>query len=221
MYQTRKRSLAKEASADRRLKTFPARLAEEAAQCVRCPLFRIATQVVFGEGPADAEVMMIGEQPGDQEDRAGRPFVGPAGHVLDRALKEAGLYRGAVYITNAVKHFKHEQRGKRRLHKRPNRYEIEQCRWWLDREFAAIEPKLVIALGATAASALMGRAVVLARERGRLLRWRDGRAGLATIHPSAVLRMPDESARTEALEGFTHDLRLAHTLVKSRDAGAG
>jgi uracil-DNA glycosylase family protein len=188
---------------------------------VRCPLFRNATQVVFGEGPADSQVMLIGEQPGDQEDRTGRPFVGPAGHVLDRALEQAGLDRSKVYITNAVKHFKHEQRGKRRLHKRPNHYEIEQCRWWLDREFAAIEPKLVIALGATAASALMGRALILARERGRPLRWRDGRAGLATIHPSAVLRMPDEPARTEALKGFTHDLRLAFTLVKSLDAGTG
>jgi uracil-DNA glycosylase len=221
MYQARKASPDEGTSADQRLKVPPARLAEEATRCVRCPLFRNATQVVFGEGPIDAQVMMIGEQPGDQEDRAGRPFVGPAGHVLDRALNEAGLHRSAVYITNAVKHFKHEQRGKRRLHKRPNHYEIEQCRWWLDREFAAIEPKLVIALGATAASALMGRAVVLARERGRLLRWRDGRAGLATIHPSAVLRMPDESARTEALEGFAHDLRLALTLVKSLDASAG
>jgi uracil-DNA glycosylase len=136
-------------------------------------------------------------------------------------LKEAGFERGSVYITNAVKHFKHEQRGKRRLRKHPNRYEIEQCRWWLDSEFAAIDPEFAIALGATAASALMGRAVILSRERGRLLRWRDGRAGLTTIHPSAVLRMPDESARTEALEGLTHDLRLARSLINSLDAGAG
>jgi uracil-DNA glycosylase len=192
MLQARKDSSDEEASADRRLKAPLAQLAEEAARCVRCPLFRNATQVVFGEGPADAQVLMIGEQPGDQEDRVGRPFVGPAGQVLDRPLEQAGLTRSAVYITNTVKHFKHEQRGKRRLHKRPNRYDIDQCRWWLDCELAAIEPKLVVALGATAASALMGRAVVLARERGRLLRWRDGRAGLATIHPSAVLRMPDD-----------------------------
>jgi uracil-DNA glycosylase len=198
-----------------------AHLAQEAAECERCPLFRNATQVVFGEGPANAQIMMIGEQPGDQEDRAGRPFVGPAGRVLDKALKEVGLDRGSVYVTNAVKHFKFQQRGKRRLHKHPNRYEIEQCRWWLEREFVAIDPKFIIALGATAAGALMGRAVILARERGRLLRWLDGRPGLATIHPSAVLRMPDEASRSKALDGFVEDLRVAIKLMKRLSADAG
>jgi DNA polymerase len=164
--------------------------------------------------------MMVGEQPGDQEDRTGRPFVGPAGRVLDKALKEVGLDRESVYVTNAVKHFKFQQRGKRRLHKHPKRYEIEQCRWWLDREFAAIDPRFVIALGATAASALMGRAVILARERGRLLRWQDGRAGLATIHPSAVLRMPDDAARSRALADFIKDLRVALALMAGLGANA-
>lgn len=188
-------------------------VAKEAAGCTRCPLFRNATQVVFGEGPAKARIMMVGEQPGDQEDRLGRPFVGPAGRVLDRALQQVGLDRGSVYLTNAVKHFKHEQRGKRRLHKHPNRAEIEQCRWWLDRELAMIEPELVVGLGAIAASALMGRAVTLSRERGRLLRWPDGHAGLATIHPSAVLRMPDEASRAKAFEGLVGDLRVAAEMI--------
>lgn len=191
----------------------PTSLREEATQCTRCPLFKSATQVVFGEGPANAQIVMIGEQPGDQEDRTGLPFVGPAGRVLDRALEEVGLDRGSVYVTNVVKHFKFQQRGKRRLHKHPSRYEIEQCRWWLDRELRAIDPKFVIALGATAASALMGHAVTLARERGRLLHWSDGRPGLATLHPSAVLRMPDDSARSQALDGFVEDLRLALELM--------
>jgi uracil-DNA glycosylase family protein len=186
-----------------------------AAQCTRCPLYLNATQIVFGEGPATATIMMVGEQPGDKEDIAGRPFVGPAGQVLDRALAEIRLDRGSVYVTNAVKHFKNEPRGKRRLHKRPDHGEIQACRWWLDLELGAVKPKLVVALGATAAFALMGRTMVLARERGRLLRWSDGRAGLATIHPSAILRMPDESERREAFLGFADDLRealrLAHT----------
>jgi uracil-DNA glycosylase family protein len=192
-----------------------AQLADEAALCQRCTLFRNATQVVFGEGPADAQIMMIGEQPGDREDLAGRPFVGPAGRILDKALQKVGLERSAIYVTNTVKHFKHEQRGKRRLHKHPNRFEVEQCRWWLDGEFKAIDPKLVIALGATAASALMGRRLTLASERGRLLRWPDGRAGLATIHPSVVLRSPDEAARSKAFDSFVGDLRIAVALMKS------
>lgn len=198
-----------------------AQLAEEAARCVRCPLYRDATQVVFGEGPAGAKIMMIGEQPGDQEDRAGRPFVGAAGRVLDRALNEAGLQRSAIYITNAVKHFKHEVRGKRRLHKHPNRYEIGQCRWWLEREFAAIDPVFIVALGAIAASVLMGRPITLANARGRLLRWRDGRAGFATIHPSAVLRMPDDLSRARAFESLSKDLRRALSLAKSLTSGSG
>lgn len=148
-------------------------IAQEAAKCQRCSLYQHATQVVFGEGSIPALLMMVGEQPGDHE---GRPFVGPAGRKLDSALRELKFDRRLS--------FKHEQRGKRRIHKHPNRYELEQCRWWLDEEFSLVRPKLVIALGAVAAAALMGRPVVLARERGRLLRWADGRPGLATIHPS-------------------------------------
>lgn len=142
-------------------------LAADAAGCERCPLYKDATQTVFGEGPAPATIMMVGEQPGDQEDRAGRPFVGPAGQILDRALGEVGLVRETIYVTNVVKHFKHEMRGKRRLHKRPNQDEIKKCRWWLDKEIAVVRPKLIVALGATAAQALAGRKLTLTRERGK------------------------------------------------------
>ena len=179
-------------------------LADDAAHCQRCPLYRNATQAVFGEGPIDAALLLVGEQPGDQEDREGRPFVGPAGRILDRALD----------VTNAVKHFKHEQRGKRRLHKRPNRDELEKCRWWLDQELVLVKPQLVIALGALAARALMGRTVILSRERGRLLRWANGRRGLATIHPSAVLRMPDEASRQSALSSLVRDFRQPFFLLR-------
>jgi DNA polymerase len=191
-------------------------IAEEAAQCQRCSLYQHATKVVFGEGSIPATLMMIGEQPGDQEDREGRPFVGPAGRMLDAALQELKLDRRLIYLSNAVKHFKHELRGKRRLHKHPNHYEIEQCRWWLDQEFLLVRPKLVIALGAVAAAALMGRPVVLARERGRLLRLADGRQGFATIHPSAILRMPDEASRHDAFSRFVDDLRQAVVLADER-----
>jgi DNA polymerase len=190
-------------------------IGEEAAHCTRCPLYLNATQTVFGEGPTNAAMMMVGEQPGDKEDIAGRPFVGPAGQMLDRALAEIGLDRGSVYVTNAVKHFKNEPRGKRRLHKRPDSREIQACRWWLDLELDVLKPKFVVALGATAAAALMGRTLVLARERGRLLRWSDGRAGLATIHPSAILRMRGEAERREAFSGFAGDLREAVRLVET------
>jgi uracil-DNA glycosylase len=190
-----------------------ARLARESAGCERCPLYARATQLVFGEGPAHAPVMFVGEQPGDQEDRIGRPFVGPAGGVLDAALQEAGLARSQSYVTNVVKHFKWEPQGKRRLHKHPNRYEIEQCRWWLDKELLAVDPKLVVALGAFAASALMRRPVVLRRERGRLLRWADGRDGLATIHPSAVLRAPHGAKRALMLQDFIADLKVVVSLA--------
>jgi DNA polymerase len=169
---------------------------------------------VFGEGPADARIMLVGEQPGDQEDLAGHPFVGPAGRELDQALIAAGVERTQVYVTNAVKHFKHEQRGKRRLHKRPDRDEIRQCRWWLDRELAAVEPALIVALGVTAAEAVTGRRIVLARERGRPVELADGRRGLLTIHPSAILRMPDETARAQARAAFVADLQAAAALAR-------
>jgi uracil-DNA glycosylase family protein len=190
-----------------------AALAEEAAACERCPLYRNATHVVFGEGPPTATIVMVGEQPGDQEDLAGRPFVGPAGKVLDRALQEAGIDRSEVYVTNAVKHFKHEQRGKRRIHQKPNAGEIQQCRWWLEKELGVVKPALVVALGATAAKTLMGRTMVLSREHGQPVTFADGHRGIATIHPSAVLRMRDDASRDMAFAGLVSDLRLAARLV--------
>jgi uracil-DNA glycosylase len=159
--------------------------------------------------------MMVGEQPGDVEDREGRPFIGPAGRILDRALQKSGLDRRAIYVTNAVKHFKHEQRGKRRLHKRPNPDEVEKCRWWLDKELALVKPRLVVGLGALAAHALMGRKVIISRVRGRLLHWADGRPGLATIHPSADLRMPDAASRQTAFLGLAKDLQQAGVIAES------
>lgn len=188
-------------------------LAAEAEHCERCPLYRNATQAVFGEGPAPAPLMLIGEQPGDQEDKTGRPFVGPAGRLLDQALEAAGIDRATVYVTNAVKHFKHELRGKRRLHRKPNMGEVKACRWWFKLELAAVKPKLVIALGATAARSVMNRTVVLARERGNPIHLVEGCQGLVTIHPSAILRMPDEESREKALKLLTADLRKAARVV--------
>lgn len=192
------------------------RTAKEAAACTRCPLYRHATQTVFGEGPVGAAIMMVGEQPGDQEDRAGRPFVGPAGKVLDRALAAAGIDREEVYLTNAVKHFKNEPRGKKRLHKRPNRYETEVCKVWIDKEISLVRPQLILALGVTAAQSLTGRrTIVLSRERGRVLELPDGRRGMVTPHPSAILRMPDEAARRAGFSALVKDLRMAKQLSAS------
>ncbi len=186
------------------------RTAKEAAACTRCPLYRHATQTVFGEGPVGAAIMMVGEQPGDQEDRAGRPFVGPAGKVLDRALAAAGIDREKVYLTNAVKHFKNEPRGKKRLHKRPNRYETEVCKVWIDKEISLVRPQLILALGVTAAQSLTGRrTIVLSRERGRVLELPDGHRGMVTTHPSAILRMPEEAARRAGFAALVKDLKAA------------
>ena len=184
-------------------------VAKEAASCTLCPLYRNATQTVFGEGPARATIMLVGEQPGDQEDLAGHPFVGPAGKVLDRALAEAGLDRKKVWLTNAVKHFKNEPRGKKRLHKRPNRYEVEVCRVWLRQEISLVKPQLILALGVTAAVALAGRPVVLSRERGRVIELADGQRGMVTAHPSSILRMPDQKARHAAFATLVKDLKAA------------
>ncbi len=186
-----------------------ARLAKEARSCTRCPLYRNATQTVFGEGPGNAKIMLVGEQPGDQEDLQGRPFVGPAGRELDKALQAAGLDRDKVYVTNVVKHFKNEPRGKRRLHKRPDRYEVENCRWWLEREISAVQPKLILALGVTAANALTGKSTVLSRLRGRVLELADGRHVMVTTHPSAILRMPDEPSRRKARAALIEDIKAA------------
>ena len=191
------------------------KVAAEAAHCERCPLYRDATQTVFGEGPIGALIMLVGEQPGDQEDRAGRPFVGPAGRVLDEGLAAAGLDRAATYVTNAVKHFKHEERGKRRLHKHPDRGEVQACRWWLDRELALVRPKLVVALGAIAAREILQRPVVLAKTRGKVFSFADRHRALATMHPSAILRMRDEASRRQAFARFVDDLREAVRIVKA------
>ncbi len=184
-------------------------VAKEAASCTLCPLYRNATQTVFGEGPARAAIMLVGEQPGDQEDLAGHPFVGPAGKVLDRAMAEAGLDRKKVWLTNAVKHFKNEPRGKKRLHKRPNRYEVEVCRVWLRQEISLVKPQLILALGVTAAVALAGRPIVLSRERGKVIELEDGQRGMVTTHPSSILRMPDEKARHAAFAALVKDLKAA------------
>ena len=178
------------------------------AACTRCPLYRNATQVVPGEGPVPAKVMFVGEQPGNDEDLAGKPFVGPAGRMLDRAIGEAGLDRTAIFITNAVKHFKFEPRGKRRLHKRPNAYEIDRCRWWLDRERAIVKPALVVALGATAARSLFGRPVTIGKMRGEIVEREDGGRFLVTIHPSYLLRIDDERDKAAEYRRFVADLRV-------------
>lgn len=181
-----------------------------AADCRACPLWKSGTQTVFGEGPSDARVMIVGEQPGDQEDRAGRPFVGPAGRLLDQALVAAGFDRSEVYVTNAVKHFKWEPVGKRRLHKKPNAREIAACRPWLEAELAVLHPELVIALGATAAQDLMGRDFRVTHQRGELLDVPWAGAFMATIHPSAILRMRAEE-RGAAMTEFIADLKVAAT----------
>lgn len=189
-------------------------LRREAASCRACPLWEHATQTVFGEGPPDAELMLVGEQPGDKEDREGRPFVGPAGLLLDKALAEAGVDRGRVYVTNAVKHFKFEPRGKRRLHKRPNAGEIKICRRWLLDEIEAIAPRLVVALGATAAQGLTGRAIPIGANRGAVLDGANGLRVFVTIHPSALLRLEDEEDKRSGYASFVNDLRSVGRLAK-------
>jgi DNA polymerase len=186
-----------------------AALREAENQCRRCPLYRLATQAVPGEGRIEARLMLVGEQPGDKEDLTGKPFVGPAGRVLDKALEQAGIPRGETFVTNAVKHFKHEMRGKRRLHKRPDAYEIERCRWWLEQERAIVKPAAIVALGATAARSLLGRAVTIARMRGRAHQLADGSVLFITIHPSLLLRIKDEADKQREYENFVADLRLA------------
>ena len=180
--------------------------------CRRCMLWRDATQGVAGEGVKNAPLMIVGEQPGDQEDLAGRPFVGPAGALLDRALAEANVPRARIYVTNAVKHFKHEPRGKRRLHRTPTSSEVSACRWWLDAERRLVRPRVTLMLGATAASGVMGRAVRVSEMRGRPAPLADGSQGLVTFHPAYLLRLPDPSAKAAAYEAFVADLRLAARL---------
>jgi len=177
------------------------------ADCTRCPLYRNATQVVPGEGPAHARLMMVGEQPGDQEDRQGRPFVGPAGGILAKALADAGIERDEVFVTNAVKHFKFEPRGKRRLHKRPNAYEIDRCHVWLEVERKLVKPALVVALGATAVRSVAGRPLAINKVRGKVMPLDGGGRMLVTIHPSFILRVPEEADRHALYAGFVADLK--------------
>lgn len=188
-------------------------LAEREAECTRCPLYRNATQVVPGEGHRQARMMVVGEQPGDREDLAGRPFVGPAGKLFDAALAEAEIPRAAVFVTNAVKHFKFEQRGKRRLHARPNAGEIERCKWWLGQERKLVAPAVLVAMGATAVRSLLGRAVSVSSLRDEVTRLEDGTPMIATIHPSYLLRIREPEAREKERAGFVADLRRGWELA--------
>jgi DNA polymerase len=181
-------------------------LRDAAATCTSCSLYKTGTQTVFGEGPRKAEVMLVGEQPGDKEDLAGKPFVGPAGKLLDRGLEDAGIDRNLVYVTNVVKHFKWEGRGKRRIHKKPNMAEITACRPWLEGEIAVVKPKAIVCLGATAAQALLGRDFKVSRQRGELVDSPLAELVTATVHPSSILRERDDDARASAMQGFTEDL---------------
>ena len=182
-------------------------LLREARACTRCELYKFGTQTVFGEGPLDASILFVGEQPGDQEDLAGRPFVGPAGQVFDEALQKAGIDRSTVYVTNAVKHFKFILRGKRRIHNKPDAGEIIACRWWLEQERALIRSPVTVALGATAARSLLGQVVTIGKVRGAPVRLDDGSECWVTVHPSSLLRIPDAEGRREARALFLRDLK--------------
>jgi len=186
--------------------TLPA-LREAAAGCRACDLYKTGTQTVFGQGAEHAQVMFVGEQPGDREDREGKPFVGPAGRVLDEALEEAGIDRTHVYITNAVKHFKWKPQGKRRLHQKPNAAEINACRPWLDAEIAVVKPHLLVLLGATAAQALLGRDFRVSVQRGQLIERPGLPPMMATVHPSSILRAPDDETRELEMRAFVQDLK--------------
>ncbi|RWX09793.1 DUF4130 domain-containing protein [Rhizobium hidalgonense] len=181
-------------------------LRAEAAVCTRCPLYEKATQTVFGEGPRDAKVMFVGEQPGDQEDIAGRPFVGPAGRLLDQVISEAGIDRSRLYVTNAVKHFKYEPRGKRRIHQKPNMGEVKHCRWWLNLEMELVKPKVIVAMGATALAALTDAKQRLQNVRGQAMAIDGERTLFVTVHPSYLLRIPDERLKAEELARFRDDM---------------
>jgi len=193
-------------------------LRAEAADCRACPLWKNATQTVFGEGPRHARLMLVGEQPGDKEDLAGKPFVGPAGQMLDRALAEAGIDRKKVYVTNAVKHFKFVPRGKIRLHQKPATPEIRACRQWYERELASVKPTLVVAMGATAAQSVFGKITPINKNRGRVIELADGPRALVTVHPSYLLRLPDADAKAREYERFVDDLRLAAEVLNEAHA---
>ena len=189
---------------------------EAAASCRACHLYENATQTVFGEGSPNAEIVLVGEQPGDEEDLTGRPFVGPAGRLLDRGLEQAGIDRKRAYVTNVVKHFKWQPRGKRRIHEKPNAAEIAACRPWLDTEIALVRPRAVVCLGATAAQALLGRGFRVTTQRGLFVDSPLAPLVTATIHPSSILRAPDDESRRDAMQGFVEDLRtVAGRLAKA------
>jgi uracil-DNA glycosylase family protein len=187
-------------------------------ECCRCPLYKGATQAVPGEGSPNATIMLVGEQPGDKEDLAGKPFVGPAGRVLDRALEDAGIARKQAFVTNAVKHFKYEMRGKRRLHKRPNAYEIERCRWWLEQERAIVRPAVIVAMGLTAARSVFGRPMAIGKSRGVPHRLADGTAAFVTIHPSALLRIKEKPDQEREYRAFVDDLRVVAAVLRKHAA---
>jgi uracil-DNA glycosylase len=192
-------------------------LREAIQKCRGCDLYRDVTQAVFGEGPKTASVMFIGEQPGDEEDRAGRPFVGPAGRLLDRALGEAGIDRASTWVTNAVKHFKFEERGKRRLHKKPRGLEITACRPWLEAEVALIRPEIIVCLGATAAQTVFGATYRVTKERGQFVEHPWARLATSTIHPSAILRAPDSEQRQIEYRNFVADLKKVQARMSTPD----
>ena len=189
-------------------------LRRDADACMRCDLYRDATHLVFGEGPQNAEIVLVGEQPGDKEDLAGKPFVGPAGRLLDQCLEEADVDRGRCYVTNAVKHFKYQMRGKKRLHARPNAGEVQRCAWWLGAELELLKPRLVVALGATAVSSLLGSKIKVMRDRGHIIRPAGEVEILVTIHPSALLRIrePDEKERSRL--AFIRDLKKIRSFLR-------
>jgi uracil-DNA glycosylase family protein len=195
--------------------TLP-KLRAAAAGCTACHLYKLGTQTVFGEGSADADVVFVGEQPGDQEDLAGRPFVGPAGRVLDEGLAAVGIDRSQVYMTNAVKHFKWEPRGKRRIHQKPNWAEMTACRPWLEAELEVVQPDVLVCLGATAAQSLLGRQFRVTKMRGVPVESELAPNVVATVHPSSILRAPDEAARQQAMRDFIRDLKAVAELIKSR-----
>ena len=186
-------------------------LLKDARKCTRCDLYKHATQTVFGEGPLNVSIMFVGEQPGDQEDIAGRPFVGPAGTLFDAALEKAGIDRSTVYVTNAVKHFKFVQQGKKRIHNKPDAGEVEACRWWIKHERELIRPAITVALGATAARSLVGKTVTISKVRGEPLKLADGSECWVTVHPSFLLRIPDEARRHEERALFVRDLKRIKT----------
>jgi len=193
-------------------------LREAAATCKACDLWRLGTRIVFGEGSERARVMMVGEQPGDKEDVQGRPFVGPAGGVLDKALGAAGIDRNDVYVTNIVKHFKWKPRGKRRIHKKPNAIEITACRPWLEAEIRVVQPEVVVLLGATAAQGIMGRNFRLTQHRREWLQSRIASFVMATVHPSSILRAPDDASRHEEMRKFIEDLKFVAAQLQRRKA---